>query len=50
MLAHPIGHDSSALFFSLFFYRETAKKYIHSSKWGSIPKYPSHSMMKGAMC
>jgi hypothetical protein len=46
MLAHPTGTGSSA-FFSLLFYREMAKKYFRSSKWGSIPKYPSHSATKG---
>jgi hypothetical protein len=38
------------LFFSLFFCREQTKKYFHSLKWGSIPKYPSHSATKAAMC
>jgi hypothetical protein len=50
MLMHPISTDSSTLFFFLFFYRETTKKYFHSSKWGSIPKYPSHSVTKAVMC
>jgi hypothetical protein len=26
------------------------KKYFQSSKWGSIPKYPSQSMMHAEMC
>jgi hypothetical protein len=38
------------LFFSLFFCREMVKKYFHCSKWGSIPKYPSHSVTKAVMC
>jgi hypothetical protein len=50
MPAQPIDIDSSALFFSLFFYREQTKKYFHSSKWGLIPKYPLHSMTKVVMC
>jgi hypothetical protein len=50
MLAHPISTGRSSPFFSLFFYRETAKKYFHNSKWGLTPKYPSHNAMKAAMC
>jgi hypothetical protein len=49
ILANPIGTDRSSPFFS-FFYRETTKKYFQSSKWGSIPKYPSQSAMKAVMC
>ena len=49
MLAHPIGTARSGFFLS-FFYSSTAKKYFHSSKWGSIPRYPSHNMMKAEMC
>jgi hypothetical protein len=26
------------------------KKYFHILKWGSIPKYPSHSVTKAMMC
>ena len=47
MLAHPIGTGVSLF---LFFCREMEKKYLHNSKWGSIPKYPSHSAMKATMC
>jgi hypothetical protein len=47
---HPISTGRSSTFFSLFFYRETVKKYFHNMKWGSIPKYPSQSAMKAAMC
>jgi hypothetical protein len=50
MLAHPIGIDSSGLFFSLFLCKETTKKYLHRLKCGSIPKYPSHRAMKAVMC
>jgi hypothetical protein len=49
MLVHPISTDNSTLF-SLFFYKETVKKYFHSSKWGSIPKYPSHNTTNATMC
>ena len=41
MPAHPIGTFSSCIF-SHFFRRVTAKKYRHRSKWGLIPKNPSH--------
>jgi hypothetical protein len=50
MSTQPINIDSSTLFFSLFFYREQTKKYFHSSKWGLIPKYPSHNAAKAMMC
>jgi hypothetical protein len=52
MLAHPISTARSVdFFFSTFFlYSSMAKKYFQSSKWGSIPKYPSQSMMKAEMC
>jgi hypothetical protein len=36
---HPIGIDRFALPFSLFFCRVIEKKYLQSSKWGSIPRY-----------
>jgi hypothetical protein len=49
ILMHPIGTDRSLLL-SLFLCREMEKKYLHSSKWGSIPRYPSHNAMKVAMC
>ena len=49
MLAHPIGTARYGFFLS-FFCSLTAKKYFHNSKWGSIPRYPSHSAMKGEMC
>jgi hypothetical protein len=44
MLAHPTGTESF-IFFSLLFYKKTAKKYFHNLKWGSIPKYPSHNVI-----
>jgi hypothetical protein len=50
ILTHPIGTSRSSPFFSLFFYREMAKKYFHNSKWGSTPKYPLHNATKAAMC
>jgi len=40
MLAHPIGIARSNFFLSFFFCSSTAKKSFHSSKWGSIPRYP----------
>ena len=49
MLTHPIGTLSSR-FFSHFFKRVTTKKYHHRSKWGLIPKNPSHRAMNVAMC
>ena len=49
MLAHPIGIDSSGLFFS-FLCREMAKNYLHNLKCGSIPRYLLHIMMKVVMC
>ena len=33
-----------------FLIKEMEKKYLHSLKWGSIPRYPSHITMKAAMC
>jgi len=50
MLAHPIGTARFSFSLSFFFYSSTAKKYFHSSKWGSIPRYPSHSATKVEMC
>ena len=51
MPAHPIGMCSSCLpLFSLFFWRVMAKKCFHKSKWGLIPKNPSHRAMNAAMC
>ena len=47
MLAHPIATGVSLF---LFFCREMEKKYLTTQKWGSIPRYPSHSAMKAAMC
>jgi hypothetical protein len=47
MLAYPTGTESLA-FFSLLFYKKTAMKYFHNLKWGSIPKYPSHSTINVA--
>ena len=49
MLAHPINTGIS-LPLSFFLGREMVKKYHHHSKYGSIPRYPSHIMMKAAMC
>jgi len=49
MLVHPIG-TSRSMALSLFLSREIEKKYLHNSKWGSIPRYPSYSAMKAAMC
>jgi hypothetical protein len=46
MSAHPISTDDSPPL-SLFLSREIAKKNLHSSKWGSIPRYPSHNAIKG---
>jgi hypothetical protein len=46
---HPIcTNDSPHL--SLFLTKEMAKKYLHSWKWGSIPRYPSHNVTKATMC
>ena len=50
MLTHPISTVRSSLFLSFFFYSSMVKKYFHSSKWGSIPRYPSHSATKAEMC
>ena len=49
MPAHPIGTGVSQPL-SFFLIKEMEKKYLHSLKWGSIPRYPSHIMMKAAMC
>ena len=46
MLTHPISTGMSLF---LFFCREM-EKYLHNSKWGSIPRYPSHSAMKATKC
>ena len=49
MPVHPIGTGvSQPLFF--FLIKEMDKKYLHSLKWGSIPRYPSHIAMKATMC
>ena len=51
MPAHPIGTCSSCLpLFSLLFYRVTTKNYLHKSKWGPIPRNPSHSATNASMC
>ena len=49
MPAHPI---STGVFrpLSFFLIKEMEKKYLHSLKWGSIPKYPSHIAIKAVMC
>ena len=49
MLAHPIGTGVSRPF-SFFLIKEMEKKYLQSSKCGSIPRYSSHIVMKDAMC
>ena len=46
---HPIGTGVSRPL-SFFFIKEMEKKYLQSSKWGSIPRYPSHIAMKATMC
>ena len=46
---HPIGTGVSRPL-SFFLIKEKEKKYLHSSKWGSISMYPSHITMKAAMC
>ena len=51
MLTHPIGMCNSYLPpFSPFFFRLTAKKYLHKSKWGLIPRNPSHYTTNAVMC
>ena len=35
---------------SFFLIKEMEKKYLHGLKWGSIPRYPSHIVMKATMC
>jgi hypothetical protein len=49
MPVHPIVANRSGLFFSLFLSRLIEKKYLHISKWGLIPKYPSHNTTKAVM-
>ena len=49
MAMHPIGAGIS-LPLSFFLSRETEKNYLHSLKWGSIPRYHSHNLMKAIMC
>ena len=46
---HPIGTRIS-LPLSFFLCRETAKKYLHNSKCGSILRYPSHIVLKAVTC
>ena len=46
---HPIGTEVSWPL-SFFFIKEMEKNYLQSSKWGLIPRYPSHIMMKAVMC
>ena len=45
MPTHPINIGAS-----FFLSRVMEKKYLHNSKWGSIPRYPSHSAIKAVMC
>ena len=45
---HPIGIGVSRPL--SFLIKEMEKKYLNNSKWGLIPRYPSHTMMKAAMC
>ena len=49
MPAHP---TSIGVYWPLSFFliKEIEKKYLHSSKWGSILGYPSHIAMKVVMC
>ena len=49
MPTHPIGTGVSWPL-SFFLIKEMEKKYLPTSKWGSIPRYPSHIVMKVAMC
>ena len=49
MPTHPIGTRVSWPH-SFFLIKEMEKKYLHSLKWGSIPRYPSHIAMKATMC
>ena len=49
VIVHPIGTGVSWPL-SFFFIKEMEKKYLQSSKWGSIPRYPSHIAMKVAIC
>ena len=48
MPAYPIGTGVSQPL--SFFIKEMEKKYLQSSKWGSIPRDPSHIAMKATMC
>ena len=48
MPVHPIGTGVS--YPLSFLIKEMEKKYLHNSKWGSIPRYPSHIAMKAMMC
>ena len=51
MPVHPIGMCHSYLpLFSLFFWRVIVKKYLHKSKWGLIPRNPSHRATNATMC
>ena len=49
MPTHPIGIGVSRPL-PFFLIKEMEKKYLQSSKCGSIPRYPSHIAMKAAMC
>ena len=49
MPAHPIGTGVSQPL-SFFLIKEMEKKYLHSSKWGLIPRYPSYITIKAVMC
>ena len=46
---HPISTGVSWAL-SFFFIKEMEKKYLQSSKWASIPRYPSHIAIKAMMC
>lgn len=46
MLAHPIDHASVTLFSSLFRNNFMLKKYHHKVRLGSMPRYPSHWVMR----
>ena len=48
MPVHPIGTRVSLPL--SFLIKEMEKKYLHSSKWGLIPRYLSHIAMKATMC
>ena len=49
MPTHPIGTKVSRPL-SFFLIKEMEKKYLHSSKWVLIPRYPSHITMKAMIC